>query len=107
MWLTTPPPVVCATSLPVDLAKKDDFLPMGLPSTITEVAPPCRSAAIARLGSGVGIGPAGGVGGHRQTSGNAVDCPALPACTTDRLFTNTVSPTASDGGPAARSLSSR
>jgi len=70
---TTPPPVGCATSLPVDLAKYDDCLPVGLPPVKTDGAPPARSAAITVLGSGVGMGPAGGVGGQRQTSGNAID----------------------------------
>ncbi len=46
------------------------------------------------FGSGVGIGPAGGVGGQRFTSGNAIDWPALPAWTADFPLTKTVSPTA-------------
>ncbi len=51
------------------------------------------SAACTLLGSGVGIGPAGGVGGQRQTSGNAIDFPALPLCTAARPLMNTWSPT--------------
>src|SRR5579871_1338017 len=67
--LTTPPPVLWAASLPVDLARNEDFLAIGFPSMVTDDAPPCRSAPWAMFGSGIGTGPAGGVGGQRFTSG--------------------------------------
>jgi hypothetical protein len=93
--VTTPPPVGCDGSLPVDFLKNEVCLPTGFPSVSTDRAPPSKSAAMTVLGSGVGMGPAGGVGGQRQTSGKAIDWPALPLCTTARPLMKTVSPTIS------------
>ena len=41
----TPPPVGTDTSLPVDLAKKDESFPVGFPSISTDAAPAWRSTA--------------------------------------------------------------
>src|ERR1017187_4056112 len=91
MWVMTPPPVLVATSLPVDLAMKDLAWATGLPSMVTVTAPPCKSMACAVLGNGVGMGPDGGGGGHRQTSGKAMDLPAEPEWMAARPLMKTLS----------------
>jgi hypothetical protein len=59
----------------VDLEKNDFTCAIGWPSMVTVAAQPLKSAATTVLGSGTGTGPAGGPGGHRQTSGKATACP--------------------------------
>src|SRR5207245_7208693 len=88
----TPPPVGLEGSLPVEVLRFDFLTPAGLSSMSTELAQSSMSLAMALLGSGVGIGPAGDGGGHRQVSGNAaIDFPQLPLCSTLRLLANTLS----------------
>src|SRR5512136_978805 len=86
-----PPPVLAATSSPVDLAMYDWAWATGLPSMVTVTAQPVTSTALAVFTSGVGMGPAGGEGGHRQTSGKATDMPAEPAWIAARPLMKTLS----------------
>jgi hypothetical protein len=70
--------VLRETSLPVDLAKNDFWCAIGCPSMVTVTAQPARSCATTVFGRGMGIGPVGGPGGHKHTSGKATACPAQP-----------------------------
>ena len=70
------------------------FFAVGLPSMVTVDAPLVRSAALKMFGSGVGMGPAGGEGGHRQTSGIAIPWAELPAWTAAIPLMKTLSPIA-------------
>src|ERR1039458_3497375 len=68
------------------------MLPTGVPWMNTVDAPHVRSAALKVLGRGVGMGPAGGEGGHRQTSGIAMPWAELPAWTAAIPLMKTLSP---------------
>src|SRR5262249_1510776 len=87
-----PPPVGFDTSFPVEVLRFDFLTPVGFSSMRTELAQSSISLAMALWGSGVGIGPAGDGGGHRQVSGKAaIDFPQLPLCSTLRPFAYTLS----------------
>src|SRR5207245_7153030 len=82
-------PINDPASSPVLILKFESFTHTGLPSQVVFCAPWAVSADFAMFGYGIGTNGAGGAG-VLQTSGNAIDTPLLPACTTLMLLTPTV-----------------
>src|ERR1017187_6410094 len=68
-------------------------MPASCPPSFTVRVPPLVSEAWEKLGYGIGMGPAGGEGGERQTSGiAAIDWLPLFFAETSIPLANTLSP---------------
>jgi hypothetical protein len=95
IWcVTTPIPsdFVAASSPEVFLKTDESFRRTSLPPIFTVLLPSLVSEARPVFGYGTGIGPAGGDGGLRQTSGNAAaDLPSAALQVMERLLAKTVS----------------